>query len=127
MEDMNVLFGFLFFVAIIGATIWATSLAYDMGKNKKRKLKGKYIIIHYVYVGNAQLMPSKERVLQLQLSSSVLENEFGLDEEISDADSYLAYYKLRYSFKNKYDDVAEEIFIPVTSYTDKKFEILKPI
>ena len=82
--------------------------------NKKKKLKGKYIIIHYISVGNMQQLAdiTAERLAQLENTEDYVKEDLKKDEK-SELEMYIEKYKKENSLKEKYDDLVEELFIPV--------------
>lgn len=105
----------IFITCIIGLSVLAVVLALRVRNGKK--IKGKYIIIHYIDVGNLDDEISQDRIKQLESASDILDQNFSLDKnnilDVSPAELHVMKYKTNNALTNKYDDVAEELFIQV--------------
>lgn len=81
---------------------------------KEKKLKGSYIIIHYIAVGNMRhdgdITP--ERLAQLENTEDYVKEDLKTNEK-SELDQYIEKYKKENSLKEKYVDLIEELFIPI--------------
>lgn len=117
MKDIFIL---LFCLITIGLTAIAVYLA--VYKTGIKKLKGKYIIVHYIDCGDLNDELSEDRIKQLSSSSDFFGKNFGLD--LTPLEIHVMKYKANHALKNKYNDVAEELFIPVQRGQHTHIEIL---
>jgi hypothetical protein len=89
---------------------------------RKKSIKGKYIIIHYVDVGNLEneVVDMSDRNDILNQTSQYVEQTIEPEKGLSPVDTYLDKIRKRYSIMNNYRDIAMEIYMPTRGKTETK-------
>lgn len=88
---------------------------------RKKSIKGKYIIIHYIDIGNLTdgvVDDMSDRNEILNLTSKYIEQTIESEKPVSQIDHYLMRMAKKYSIMNDYYDIAMEIYMPTRGKTE---------